>query len=74
MTRPIYTKASIKIHSVLFLEMDLEGLSYQQQLYKVNLFCAINYNLMLRKRPNESIWEMRIGGRWIQHTSIVLVE
>ena len=72
--KPIYKKASIKISNCLFLTMDLEGLTYKQQLYKVSLFCKINYNLKLRKIPNETIWEMRVVGRWINHTSIVLVE
>ena len=70
-----YKYASIKIHNVLFLTMNLEGLSLKQQKYKVDLFCKINYNLNLRKRPGQNIWEMkRPGGNWIEHTSIVLCE
>ena len=69
-----YSRASIKIHNTLILSMDLKGLSYTQQLAKVNLFCKINHNLKLRKRPAETIWETRSNGRWLKHTSIVLVE
>lgn len=71
---PYYSRASVKIHNVLILSMNLEGLTYRQQLYKVDLLRQILRTLRLRKRPNQNIWEMRIGGRWINHTSIVLVE
>lgn len=74
MTMIKYSYASIKIHNTLFLTMDLEGLEWTQQLRKVGLFCRINHNLHLRKRPGEVIWELRDNGRWLQHTSIVLVE
>lgn len=70
----IYRKASIKIHNVLFLIMDIRDITYKQQLYKINLLRQILHNLHLRKRANQDIWEMRVGGRWIKHTSIVLVE
>ena len=69
-----YSYASVKIHNVLFLKMDLIGLTYKQQLYRVDLLCKILHTLKLRKRANETIWEMRIGERWIKHTSIVLCE
>jgi hypothetical protein len=66
--------ASIKIHNALLLRMDLGGCSYSQALYKINLFCKINHNLHLRKHARDTIWEMRVAGRWIGHTSIVLCE
>ena len=68
-----YTKAKITIHNVLKLEMDLTGLEWTQQLYKVGLFCTINYNLHLRKVARLPVWMTRIGGRWIGHTKIELV-
>ena len=69
-----YTRASVKIHNVLILSMNLQEMSYKQQLYKVRMLQQILHTLCLRKRPKENIWEMRIGGRWINHTSVVLVE
>lgn len=69
-----YEKISMKIHNVIILTMDVSNLTYKQQLYKVRLLCQILYTLRLRKRPSENIWEMRVGRRWIGHTSIVLVE
>ena len=70
----LYRKASIKIHNILFLTMNISNLTYKQQLYKIDMLRHLLDSLHLRKRPNENIWEMRIKGRWISHTSIVLVE
>jgi hypothetical protein len=66
--------ASIKIQNTLFLTLNLDNLDYAQALRKIRLFCIINHNLGLRKRPAQTIWEMRTGGRWITHTSVVLCE
>lgn len=68
-----YTKARIKIHNALELEMDLQGLSRTQQLYKVSLFCKINHNLHLRKIGGQAMWMIRVGKRWIGHTMIELM-
>ena len=62
--------AVIKIHNVLTLTMDLSKCSYAQALYKINLFCLINYNLKLRKMRRLLVWKMRVGGLWIDHTTI----
>jgi len=71
---PHYSRASVKIYNALMLSMDLEGLTYKQQLYKVDLLRQILWTLQLRKRPNQNIWETRMYGKWINHTSVVLVE
>lgn len=66
--------ASLKIHNVLVLKMNMEGFTYKQQLRKINLLRTILHTLKLRKRPGKNIWETRIGNRWIKHTSLVLYE
>jgi len=72
--KPKWKGASIKIHNVLVLKMEMENLSYKQQLAKVKLFCQILHNLHLKKRPGQDIWEARFGNRWLEHTSIVMYE
>jgi len=69
-----YKGATLKIYNVLVLKMDMEDLSYKQQLHKVNVLCTVLHTLSLRKRPGLNIWEMWVGGKWIDHTSIVLYE
>jgi len=72
--KPKWKGASIKIHNVLVLKMEMENLSYKQQLAKEKLFCQKLHNLHLKKRPRQDIWEARFGNRWLEHNSIVMYE
>lgn len=69
----MYSKAILKIHNQMRLEMYLGGMDWCQQLYQIDKLRRILPTLHLRKKAHEPVWMMRIGKRWINHTSIELV-